>query len=111
KFDPITFPNVLSAPSDVWWDGKHLDIADQSGPSGATVLNQYQTRGGIQLLGTIALSQQVAQFVTGSSLLVGSVASQQSVDFWSYPAGGSPTKTITGFTSPFGVAISPVLPQ
>ena len=28
------------------------------------------------------------------------------VGFWAYPAGGSPTKTITGFDQPDGVAVS-----
>jgi hypothetical protein len=112
KFNVVPFPNVLKAPGDVWWDGKLLDVADQDGPSGTSALSQYSVSGqGIALSGSVNLSQEVAQFVTGDSLLAGSVPAQQSVDFWSYPAGGAPTKTITGFTNPFGVAISPVLPQ
>jgi hypothetical protein len=112
KFDVVPFPNVLAQPADVWWDGKLLDIADLGGSSGTTIVNQYTIASGrASLHGTVSLAQQVAQFVTGDSLLVGSVGSQQTVDFWNYPAGGFPAKTITGFTNPFGVAISPVLPN
>jgi hypothetical protein len=112
KFHVVQFPNSLTLPGGVWWDGKALDIADQAGPSGSTVVNQYSvTSRGIGLLGTISLSQQVAQFVTGDGMLAGSVPSQQSVAFWDYPAGGTPKKILSGFTSPFGVAITPVLPK
>jgi hypothetical protein len=111
KFNDFPFPNSLAAPGDVWWDGKLLDIADQSGTSGASIINRYEIAGDVTLAGTIDLSQQVAQFVTGDSILVGSVTAQQSVQFWNYPAGGSSVRTLTGFAQPFGVAISPVLPQ
>jgi hypothetical protein len=53
----------------VWWDRKELDIADQSGPSGTSVINRYQIARAVTLGGTIGLSQQVAQFVTGGSVL------------------------------------------
>jgi hypothetical protein len=112
KFDVVHFPNVLQAPGDVWWDGRHLDVADEAGPSGTTAISQYVDAGHqISLVGTVSLSLQATQFVTGASLLVATVASKHEVAFWSYPAGGKPTKTITGFSNPFGIAISPVLPK
>jgi hypothetical protein len=112
KFGVVPFPNVLQAPGDVWWDGNHLDVADQDGPSGTTAISQYVDRGHrISLVGSLSLSLQATQFVTGSSLLVATVASKHEVGFWNYPAGGKPTKTILGFSNPFGVAISPVLPK
>jgi hypothetical protein len=112
KFDVVPFPNVLQAPGDVWWDGKNLDVADQDGPSGTTAISQYADAGHqISLVGTVSLSEQVTQFVTGSSLLVATVGSKHEVGFWNYPTGGKPTKTILGFSNPFGVAISPVLPK
>jgi hypothetical protein len=112
KFGVVPFPNVLQAPGDVWWDGKNLDVADQDGPSSTTAISQYADGGHqISLVGSVSLSEQATQFVTGSSLLVATVASKHEVGFWNYPAGGKPTNTILGFSNPFGVAISPVLPK
>lgn len=87
----------------VQWDGKYVAVGDQdtntiyqvAGASG-TVVGSTPLTGG----------DDVEQFYKLGRKVVGPNAAAGTVGFWNYPAGGSPTKTITGLTNPVAVAVS-----
>jgi hypothetical protein len=92
----------------VQWDGKHLAVGDEGAQPSVTIY-QFSVRhrrgtktGSTVLGGTFELNQ----FWIEGSTVVGADYGYYDVRYWSYPAGGSPTKVITGFSFPYGTAIS-----
>ena len=97
------------------WDGKYLDVADQSTNTiyQFTVSGTNATEeGSTTLEGTTdAFQFFVPKFGSGSKNPQGNHVA--AADFgagnankYLYPAGGDPTKTIGGFTEPEGVIVS-----
>jgi hypothetical protein len=99
------------------WDGKYLALASgvsgniaqmQIGGSTATVVNTTVLAGS----GTIwqfwipGVPKPKKQAQASSIIAPTDTSSGGFVGFWEYPAGGNPTKTITGFDQPDGVAVS-----
>jgi hypothetical protein len=98
-----TFRNIrlrgIKAGGSVQWDGGYVvlrvgyhEIDRVSGAKvvGTTVLKGSPSQGQFWIQGnTIILPQGLAN-----------------VGFWSYPGGGKPAKTISGFDQPFGVTVS-----
>lgn len=58
------------------------------------------------LVGSVQLSTSVGQYTIYKGMLVGPYTSGGNVGLWTFPAGGAPTKVLTGFVAPFGSAIS-----
>jgi hypothetical protein len=56
------------------------------------------------ILGQSKLAGDIGAFFVHDSTLVASEGA--TLDFFSYPAGGSPTKTIDGLDYPLGVTVS-----
>jgi hypothetical protein len=48
----------------------------------------------------------VAEFAVRGKTVIAPDASNENVGYYPYPQGGSPTKTLTGFYEPLGVALS-----
>jgi hypothetical protein len=93
---PSTLDENIVAPGGIQWDGQYLVVGDQSDP----VLYQFaMSKGGGTLAGTVQLgsAQTVREFwIQGSSVVAPNYLSNTSnVLVYAYPAGGSPTKTIT----------------
>ena len=89
----------------VQWDGKYVAVRDYE----ANVIYQFSISGsGGTETGSTPLdgSSYAVQFWVQGSNVVAPNADSANVMFWKYPAGGSPTKTITGLTTPWGVTIS-----
>lgn len=87
----------------VQWDGKYVAVGDQDTNS------IYQVAGATgTVVGSTPLTggADVEQFWKQGRKVVGPNASAGTVGFWNYPAGGSPTKTIPGFTNPVAVVVS-----
>ena len=107
KFHLTTLPHTIGAPGAIQWDGKYLAVGDQDGPSETTLVDRFSIRNGdLAFVDTVALSALVNQFFVDGSTLVGPYSAGASVSFWNYPEGGSPTKTVTFFDTPFGSAVS-----
>jgi hypothetical protein len=100
---PITLTGAsIVYPGNVQWDGAHITIGDQDN---AVI---YQTEGS-QIVGSTPLtgsSDVVGYFIDGGTVIC-SDAGNASVEFYNYPAGGSPTGELTGFREPFGAVVSP----
>jgi hypothetical protein len=116
-FTTITLNVAPSSPGGVGWDGKYVTVADNT--PGANVVYRYSVSGSSGTnKGSTALSgaQSVNEYALWPSnatrLIVPNVAGTSpltsNVLYYSYPAGGSPTKTIEGFGGEFafGAAVS-----
>jgi hypothetical protein len=115
SFEPITMDVTLGFPGGVFWDGKYLDVGDQSintiyqftvSGSGAT------EQGSLSLTGDIdAFQFFIPKFGSGAvnpqgNRVIAADFGAGAANKFLYPAGGSPTKTITGLTNPEGVIVS-----
>lgn len=118
-----TFTNIkltggtINFPGQVQWDGKYLLVGDQeaqaSGSSETSAI--YETTGaGGKIVKKIALKKSVnfSQFEVLGDLIIGPNSLGGSfgggdVLFYKYPAGGDPTKSLSGdFGYPIGLVIS-----
>jgi hypothetical protein len=104
----LYYPNdAVKDPSGVQWDGKYVVIGDKD--AGAV----YRTTESGQIAQTVDLKNgaNIEAFWIDGSTLIGPIAhSPGNVAFWHYPAGGTATKTLGGFTYPFGATVSSVKP-
>jgi hypothetical protein len=103
SLENITLNANFEWPGGVQWDGTYVAVGDAK----ANVI--YQTNGaGGQVVGHTQLdgASTVGQFwKIGKRVVAGSYDTGK-VGYWSYPGGGEPAKTLSGFTEPFGVAVS-----
>ena len=92
---------TVSFPGNIQWDGHEMTVGDQSD---AVI---YQTSGS-KIIGTTHLtgSSDVVGFFIKGKTVIGPDAGNGSVEFFHYPAGGSPYKTWTGLSEPNGAVIS-----
>jgi hypothetical protein len=88
------------APGGLQWHNAQLAVGDSA--SGVI----YMMPGG-----RISLqdANNVDQFWVHGSTLIGPNNGSTTVMFWNYPAGGAPTKTLSGFARPYGATVSPGL--
>jgi hypothetical protein len=114
-FEHISLSQSIEWPGAVQWDGKYLALTDAN----AGVVYQIQmTSSGAQIAGSTSLTGAAPMYQSWIPPLHGKnrqgthVVGARSVHngnlmIWAYPAGGSPTKTISGFTQPYGSVVSP----
>ena len=104
-FTNITLNKTIGTPGTVQWDGKHVTVGDAK----AGVICQVKVSGSsATVVGTTTLTDSdgvFQSFIDGKRVVNPNVYSANAM-FWSYPAGGSPVKTLSGFVDPFGSAIS-----
>ncbi|HZY96806.1 MAG TPA: hypothetical protein VFE35_06865 [Candidatus Cybelea sp.] len=104
KFRNLLLDARVADPSALKFDGRHVVVEDLN----ASTLYQLRFSGSSAIvIGTTALSgaKQIEQFWIQNSRVIGPDA-YGSVYFWKYPAGGSPVKSIQGFTLPDGSTVS-----
>jgi hypothetical protein len=104
---PLT-GGTIYFPGNIRWDGTYVAVGDQEyGDTEASAI--YQTTGaGGSIVGTTPLTgaEDVVGFTIQKKTAIGPDASLADVGIYKYPAGGSPTHTLTGFEAPYGSAIS-----
>ncbi len=104
-FSSLTLSQSIGFPGGVQWDSGHLAIGDQN----AAVIYEFSISGsqGVEVGSTpLTGSKDVIQFWIQGKRVIGPDAGLAQVEFYKYPAGGSPTKVITGFGEPVGATIS-----
>jgi len=108
----VLLPQSITAPGGVGWDGSHVMVGDQTGAA----VYEYTIKGTrATFVNTTPLSGtngQVYQFGLFGSTLVAPVFFSGSVfglvQYYNYPAGGSPTQTITqNLDFPVDAVVSP----
>jgi hypothetical protein len=101
----IALNQSIGSPGGVQWDGKHLAIGDQT----TNAIYRFRMSGNTgTLVGSTPLkgATQVFQFWIAGSNVIGPDAGAADIGIWSYPAGGSPVKTIPGVYVPLGATLS-----
>lgn len=102
----ITLNQKVDWPGGVQWDGTYLTVDDQT----ANAIYQFTITGsGGTLEGMTPLdgADDVHQPWIDGKRVVGGDHTDSEVQYWRYPAGGNPTKTITkGVGGPDGLTIS-----
>ena len=91
-------------PSGVQWDGKYVAY----GARGEGVIYRINGSSGA-IEGTISLKdgKNIEQFwIQGTTLIGPNWVDNGTVPYWRYPAGGSPTTTLSVFSEPFGATVS-----
>lgn len=108
KFTSITLDQSIEGPGNVQWDGTDLAVADTS----AGIIYQFVISGtsGTKVGSTtLEGSSYVTQFwIQGSTVIGPNYLGSKvgNVEFWKYPAGGNPTKTISGLSIPVAATVS-----
>ncbi len=102
---------TIYAPGSVEWDDPYVAVGDQefggnAGTSGIYQIAVSGSGGTIEGATSLTGANDVVQFWIQGSTVVAPDAGNDDVGFYSYPAGGSPIKTLTGFDKPFGSAVS-----
>jgi hypothetical protein len=103
SFTEITLNVAITTPGGVQRDGKYVTVGDAKNG------NIYRTNGsGGKVLSTTSLSDSdgIFQYFIDGRKVVGPNAYSANVGIWKFPKGGNPAMTLTGFTDPFGAAIS-----
>jgi hypothetical protein len=109
-FEPVTLRGAtINFPGTVQFARGKMVIGDQSGSAGHSVL--YQTSGAgtatLTVTGTTQLNSAldaVQCWITAKAGVVVPDARSANVQYYPYPAGGSPSKIISGFGQPIGAA-------
>ena len=116
KLREITLNESIRVPGGMQWDGKHLAIGD----SGAGVVYRFDISGSVgtevgstQLGRTTTINQfyiEPSNFGQGTRKLIDPVMLDQSgpgsVHFFDYPSGGSSTKKLPRFSTPYAAVVS-----
>jgi DNA-binding beta-propeller fold protein YncE len=95
----------IALPGGVQWDGKYVAVGDQS----TNTIYQFSISGkNGRKAGSTSLggAGEIFQFWIAGSRVIGPDSSDANVKIWSYPAGGSAIKTISGVYVPLGAAVS-----
>jgi hypothetical protein len=106
KLDLPTNSSVLG----VQWDGTHVAVGDWDGGKYADVIDQFTIANKKATLAgstTLTGSEYIHQFWIEGAKIIGPDVDAKDVGIWSYPTGGAPVKTLTGFTTPIGSVVSP----
>jgi hypothetical protein len=96
------------------WNGKHLlmedPLANKFVPSRPTnaiyVLSIVSFVAMLEQTMPLGGALDVAQFAVRGKTVIAADASNENVVYYPYPQGGSPTKTLTDFYEPLGIALS-----
>jgi hypothetical protein len=121
SFTDISLDQTIYLPGGVQWDGKYLAVGDQVAVKHdfTSVIYQFSISGSAGTeIGTTLLdgSNQVAQFWLPkvdagkkkgqAATVIGPDGDGKNTLIWAYPAGGSPTATISGEQDPTGATLS-----
>lgn len=114
----ISLTGTVHSPGGVQWWGKYLAVGDDYYESQSTSsIDQIQISGSTAKIVSYTVltgSAYVQQYTItkthgrrGKTIVVApNLAASSNVLFYKYPAGGTATKTLTGFTNPIGTAVS-----
>ncbi len=93
----------VSSPGGVQWDGKYVAFGD----NGGGLVYRMTEIGDVKQTVTLYDGTDIEGFwLDGSTLIGPNAQSNGTIGFWHYPAGGTPTKTLAGFSYPIGATLS-----
>lgn len=106
KLKNITLNRVFQHVGAVQWDGKYVAIGDDVAQNiyRFAISGERGTLKGTVSLGT---ATSVSQWWISGKRVIGPNGSNNTVYYWGYPTGGTPTKSITdGVLAPYGATVS-----
>jgi hypothetical protein len=107
KFHPITVSGAtIHFPGAVQFADMSLALSDQIGSAGNSVTYQITGKGVVTGTTQLASSSDAVQAWIQGTTEIAPNDGGPNVNFYAYPAGGSPTKTISGFSLPIGATVS-----
>lgn len=112
KFTDITIDESISFPGSVQWDGKHMTTTPQPPPGSAAVIYRLKIkRSKATVVSTTQLLPATCEpaqtWISGTIIAASCILGQSSsVNVWTYPEGGAPSKSATGASTPLGTTIS-----
>lgn len=107
-FENIALNQTIYYPGMVQWDGKYITVGDQEFGS-HSILYEFTIRGSAGFLEDktpLAGSADVVQAWIQDGTVYGPDAEKTDVGFYHYRAGGTPFKTLVGFSLPIGSTVS-----
>jgi hypothetical protein len=110
RFERVTLTKHLGSPIGVQWDGKYMALGGEAGSSSYYyygVISRYMisSRKGV-LKGSTDLSADAVSFFIEGSTVIASDGGDDDLNFFNYPQGGQPTKTISGISRPGSLTVS-----
>ncbi len=110
KLQTISLNATIDFPGGVAWDGSYVAVGDQYYKGGhKSAIYQLSVSGSAGTVkGTTTLTDtcDVLQFAIATERVVAPDDCFSSAGYYDYPAGGSPTKTVSGLTYPVAAALS-----
>ncbi|MGA2759092.1 MAG: hypothetical protein ABSF08_02070 [Candidatus Cybelea sp.] len=110
KLQTINLNGAVAFPGGVQWDGSYVAIGDQyyqgKHTSAIYQVSVSGSAGTVQGTTTLTDTCDVLQFAIASNTVVAPDDCSTSARYYGYPAGGSPTKTVSGLTYPVAAAVS-----
>jgi DNA-binding beta-propeller fold protein YncE len=115
NFRHISLSQSFEYAGGVQWDGKYVAVGDSDAgviyqvdvtPSSATIVGSTTLEGSSPIYTFWITGHGGKKNPQGTKVVGARSAGSGNVMIWKYPAGGSATKTITGFTQPFGTTVS-----
>lgn len=93
----------VKKPGGVQWDGTYVAVGDET----AGVVYRMTPGGMPKQTVTLKQGANLQQFWLQNGTLIGPIFQGAGpLSYWRYPAGGSPTKTISGLSEPIGATVS-----
>jgi hypothetical protein len=105
----VTLNQPISIPGGVHWDGKYLAVGDQVCINCASIIYEFSMSGSIgSKVGETDLTNScdVIKFWLQGKRVIAPNDCTPNVMYFKYPAGGDPTKTITGVSEPVAATVS-----
>jgi hypothetical protein len=109
KMTPINVNQQIQYPGGIQWDGKYVAVVNRYYLSGPSVIYQFTINGSqATLAGTTQLgsSCDVLQFWIDGKRVIAPSGCTPYVQYFSYPAGGAPTKSIRDANEAVGATVS-----
>ena len=110
KLQTISLNGTIDFPGGVAWDGSYVAVGDQyyQGMHTSAIYQVSVSGSAGTVEGTTTLTDacDVLQFAIATKTVVAPDDCSSSAGYYDYPAGGSPTKTVSGLTYPVAATLS-----
>jgi hypothetical protein len=107
KFTEILIPPGVDAVGPIQWDGQYLAVQGHVGTFTYGIYRLQIKENKAKVVGIVHLVDgDVAAYWIGKGRVVGAVPTMTSIDFWKYPAGRKPLKSITNIIQPSALTVS-----
>lgn len=106
RFTNLSFGKDVALPAGLQWEGSYLAMGAAAAHGRSAILHVLIGKKGGSIIQTTRVAAAASSFfIDGGTLIVGN-ADKSAIQFFKYPRGGQPTKSIAD-PEPYGVVVSP----